>query len=326
MPVIQKRLAEFAFADDFRKDINLGNTDFLKRLILFFDGTLTVAGGAADGALTEDGLLKTVFKAITLVANGSDSFVRTTGQAEYFRRWLLSGSPGNLENPAVAVGANACRAAVVVDFDTMRTALKRAGRIAAARLSALSLILQSGDGSNGDLVTGGDRDEALTGTIEVIGEFSQADEGRTGGKRIGWSRHTVTAATDDARLSLPSGLLIPRILLVAVDNGVRANTILTKVAVELGETLTLRELSFRALQAENVERYGLELSVGAPPITGVAMVDFDVDHDLNPNKLLNTVRRRDETARLKMSVGAPTGVSYVDAFHYALDPRGVGRS
>jgi len=324
MPVIQKRIAEFAFADNFRKDINLGNTDFLKKLLLFFDGNLVV-GTTAGQTLVQDGLLKTVFKAITLVANGSDSFVRTTGLAEYFRRWMLSGSPGNLEQPAVTTGTNPCRVMVAVDFDTLRTALKRAGRIAATRLSSLSLILQTGDGSDGDLVTGASADYALSGTIEVVGEFSQADEGRSGGKRIGWSRYTNAGATADARMPLPSGLLIPRILLVAVDNALRVDTVVTKVSVDVGEILTMREMSFRALQAENVERYGLELTAGATPLTGLAMLDFDIDHDLNPSKLLNTVARRDETARLRLTVGAPTGTSYVDAYYYALDPRGVGR-
>lgn len=323
----RKKVDKFAFADDTVKDINLGNTDYLRAVIIHFKGTLTAVGGAADGALVQDGLLDTVLKKLTLTANGRDDFFSSRGKLEYFRRWFLSGSPGVLVS-VIPTGeaATVQELQVVIDLDSIRSSARWAGRINAAALRSLNLRIETGDGSNGDLVTGGDRAETLVGDIEVIGEWDDSPvEYHGGGKRVGLIRRVTAAATDDGRIALPSGLLHRQVMLFAVDNGVRDDDVIDTVKVTVGEGKVLREQSFESLQADNVEDYGVELSSGKWPLTGIGIINFDLDYDLSPAKLLNTLNRKDEAARIVLKLGSPTGTSYVEAVYYAIDRRGVGK-
>ena len=325
--LFRKKIYKYAFGDNDVEDINLGNTDYLRAVILHFKGTLTASGGAADGALIQDALPNTIFKKLTLTANGRDEFYSTRGKYEYWRRWMLSGSPGVLVSTMpTGEAATAQEVQVVLDMDSIRSSARWAGRINAAALRNLNLRIETGDGSDGDIVTGGDRAEVTAGDIEVIGEWDDSPvEFRGGGKRTGMIRRTTAAATDDGRIALPSGLLYRQILLLAIDNGVRDDDIIDEVKVTLGEGRVMRESSFEAVQSDNVEDYGLELSSGKWPLTGVAMLNFDLDYDLDPRKLLNTLGRKDEAARLVLKLNSPTGTSYVEAVYNAIDRRGVGR-
>lgn len=326
MAVYRKTVAKFAYSDSLVKDVDIGNTEFLRKLELEFNGTLTATGGTGDGSLKEDGLLKTIGKALDITANGSDKHVNTDAVGEYFRRAIMSGSPGVLVSTMpTGAAATSQRVHVVIDMDQLQTSAKFAGRVAAARLADLVLRLTTGVCET-DMVTGGDRTETLTGTFEIVGVFDSDPRGyRGGGRRITKQRLPVTAANDRARITIPSGLLVGDVLLVVVDNGVRNNVLLDTLKFQIGERDVRFETSFEDLQSDNVERFGLELSSGAPPYTGIALVHFDEDGDMSPRKLFNTVGLRVEGGRLEMNVGSPTGTSYVDVYTYAVDPAGVGR-
>ena len=327
MAIFRKQLKVLTYADSLDQVVNLGNTEYLRKLEIEFAGTLTAAGGSSDGTLKEDGLLKTILKALTFTANGSDPFALPQGISEYYRRAIMSGSPGVLVSTMPTGAASTSqRAHVVVDFDQIQSAAKFAGRIAAARLGSLDLRLQAGAVET-DMVTGGDRTESMTGTLTITAVFDSDPKAyRGGGKRIGYKRLQVTAADTAARVNLPSGQFIADILLYVVDNGVKANTLVTDVSVKVGERDERVKDTFLNLQSENVEKFGLELSSGAPPYTGIALIHFDEDGDMRPSKLLNTVGLRTEGAVLQLNVGAPTGTAYVDVFTYGVDPAGVGRS
>ena len=95
--IVRKNVAKFAYSDSLQKDdIDLGNTEFLRKVDIEFNGTLTAAGGSADGSLKQDGLLRTALKSLIFTANGNDKFANTDGVGEYFRRAIMSGSPGVL--------------------------------------------------------------------------------------------------------------------------------------------------------------------------------------------------------------------------------------
>jgi len=213
--IFRTPVANYSFSDNLREDIDIVDVMFLRALAFEFNGTLTAAGGAADGALVEDGLLKTILKSIQIRASGSDPFVDTIGLAEYFRRAILSGSPG-VHVSVIPTGAasTAQRVHVVIDFDELASAAKFAGRIDLRKLSALTLRVLAGAVET-DRVTGGDRVESMTGTMEV---YAISDDGnreigkglgfRKGGRRVDTMSHTVVGATSHAELIIPSGLLI----------------------------------------------------------------------------------------------------------------------
>jgi hypothetical protein len=333
--IFKSLLHRFAFSDNLVEDINVANVEFLRRIVFEFNGTLTAAGGTTDATLREDGLLNTVLKRLEMKADGSDPFVDSNGRAEYWRRAILSGSPGVL-NSVIPTGAasTAQRVHVVLDMDEVASAARFAGRIDARRLSSLDLRVTAG-AVEADMVTGGDRTETMTGTLEVYAVYDDgndeagAREGlgyKGGGRRIAQARHVVTAANQRAELPLPADLLIGKILLIAVDNGVRDNDILNDVTFKLGEREFVRaDVTWEDLQSSNVEDYGLELAAGLPPYTGVAIVEFDMDGDMAPRKVLNTVGLRANAAKILLDVNAPTGTSYIDMFVYGLDTAGVGR-
>lgn len=333
--IYKSRVSQFSYAELLTKDVNISNVEFLRKIEIEFNGTLTAAGGAADGALVQDGLLNTILKNILITANGSDPFVSTKGRNEYHRRAIKTGSPGVLVS-VIPTGAASTsqRVHVVIDMDEIATAVKFAGRVNARRLTSLEMRVETGQ-VEVDMVTGGDRTETMTGTFEV---YAVWDDGgrravgaedalryRGGGRRIGQQRLTVAAANERAELFIPGGLLVPSLLFLVIDDSVRDSDLLKNVEVKVGENDILRNVSFEEIQSQNVERYGLELSAGAPPVTGVAILDFDLDGDLHPAKLLSTVGLRGNAAKVVLNVGSPTGTSYVDMIAYAIDPRGVGR-
>lgn len=306
------------------EDVDFGRAEFLREVHFEFNGLLTAGAGTTDSALLEDGLLKTILKKIEFFADGRPH-VDTTGQAEYFRRAIMSGSPGVIVSTMpTGAAATAQRVHVVVDFDALRSLARMAGRLHIPNLASESLRLTFGVAET-DMTDGaGDRTDVLSGTVDVFAVFDDIPERFGGGRRIGNARWTNVGATTDARITLPSGLLISQLLFIAVDNGVRTTAVLTNVEVQLGEIERRIDQSFADLQSENVEEFGLELSAGSPPYAGLAILNWDKEGVMDPSKVLNTVGLRDNAARLILTLGAPTGVSYVDAFYYAVDPE-LGR-
>lgn len=315
-----------AFSDGKQHDVGLDDLQFLRALQFEFpNGVLTAGAGTTDATLQEDGLLRTVAKELRLSADGTDHFVESDAIAEYWRRAIMSGSTGVLKS-TMPTGAAATdqRVAFVLDLDQLQSGARFAGRIDTVHLDKLKLRVKNGVVET-DMVTGGDRPESLTGDLQVVGVWDTNPSGYRGsGRRIGHDRYIVSAATAKAAVIIPSGLLVSQILFVAVKAGVRDADILENVRVKLGENDIQRDLSFEALQSLNVEMYGLELSAGLPPYTGVAVLDFDEDRDMSPAKLLNTEGLKAQSAKAMLTVGAPSGTTYVDVYYYGVDRRGVG--
>jgi hypothetical protein len=333
--IFKTLMHQFVFGNNRVEDKDITDVEFLRRVEIDFVGTLTAVGGTTDATLLEDGLLKTLLKRIEFKADGSDPFGDTHGQAEYWRRAILSGSPGVLVSTMpVGAAATAQRVHVVIDMDELASAAKFAGRIDTRRLASLTMRITNGN-TETDMVTGGDRVETLAGTLSVYAVYddgnSEAGVAGTlgymgGGRRIAQARHTIVAANNRAELPIPADMYIGKILFIAVNNNLRVDTILTNLTVKIGEKEYLRaDVSWANLQNENVEDYGLQLVAGAPPYAGLAILDFDLDRDMKPSKILNTMGLRANAAKVLLTVGAPTGVSYVDMIVYGVDPRGIGR-
>jgi hypothetical protein len=315
MAIVRNRIKSYAYGDRKTEDVDLNAVNKLRRVILQFDGDLGVSGGTTDGTLVQDGLLQTVAKQLELIADGR-TIIDTDGRAEYFRRAILTGSPGMLVEPAVTAGTNPTKFNAVVDMDTLVSAARFAGRINVDLLQTLILRVKSGE-ADGEVVTGGDRTEALSGTVDVIAEYDER-EFRGGHRKVSKGRLTESGATDDGRIIIPSGQLIEKILLVVVDNGARDNDLLTRVKAQIGESRILRDLSFDDIRAENIDDYGLELSSGDFPYDGLAVIDFDKDRNMNPEKLFDTRGLKSNIARLTLEKGAGTGTSYVEAIFYGV--------
>lgn len=289
------------------------------------NGVLTATGGTTDATLQQDGLLRMALKSIELLVDGQDRAVESDAIGEYWRRAIMSGSPGVLLS-TVPTGASteAQRLSVTLDFDQIVSAARFAGRIDPVDFDSIKLRIKQGVEAT-DMVTGGDRAYALTGDVQVIGVYDTNPANyQGGGRRISYQRRTTIAATTDGRIIIPSGLLIGQILLVPVDNGVRDNDILQDIKIKIGENDVQREYSFEAVQSLNVEDYGLELVSGLPPYDGVIVLDFDEDRDMRPDKILNTEGLKSQTAKAILTLGSPTGVSYVDSYIYGIDRRGLG--
>lgn len=318
MAVRRNRIATFAYGDNSSETFNLITLKKLRRIIFSFVGTLTVAGGTTDGTLVEDGLLRTVLNILRVAVNGRRP-IDVQGQLMYWLRSIVTGSTGVLVEPAVTVGANPCRFSVTVDMDSLRSAARAAGRINMDIQESAFLELETSQ-ADGDIVTGGDRTETLAGTLEIIGEYD--DVAFVGGHRVlSRNRFTIAGATQDGRVIVPSGQLISGILLYAVDAGVRDQDIVNRVKVQIGEDNIFRDMSWEAIQEENVEDYGLELVAGGPPYDGLAFLNLDPDGDMAPSKILDTRNLVSNSARVTLDVNAPTGVSFVDVLFVGVDPK-----
>lgn len=316
------------FSDNKQHETVIEDVAFLKAIQFeFANGSLTAGAGTTDAALQQDGLLRALLKEIKLKVDGTDEAIDTDGIGEYWRRAIMSGSPGVLSS-VIPTGAASTdqRVSVTLDFDQLVSAARFAGRLDVVNLDTLKLRVKNGVVET-DMVTGGDRPESMTGDIQVIAVYDTSPAGyQGGGRRISHQTFVVTAATPDARIIVPSGLLVAQILLMPIKAGVRDNDILEDIKVKVGENDVQREISFEALQSLNVEDYGLELSSGLPPYDGVVVLDFDEDRDMRRQKILNTEGLKSQSAKLILKVGAPSGVSEVHAYIYAVDRRGLGNN
>jgi hypothetical protein len=319
------QVASIAYGDNALTEKRLEALDFVSNLIFDFNGNLTVSGGTTDGALVEDGLLRAVLKEIAVTADGKDQHVLSDGIGEYYRRAVMSGSPGVLRSPAVGVGTNPCRVNVTVDFDAIVSAARFMGRINARALTDFVLRLRNGIDTT-DLITGGDRTNVLSGTVDVFAEWHERAEDWFGGARyVEKKRFTLTSSETKAELNLPLNRWISQVLLVAVDDSARDDDLILSSKIRLDLREDFREQTWEAAQSLNVEDYGLETDAnGEPPFAGIALLDFDRERDMDPKKLLNTFGRKQEGAKLEFASGSPTGTAYLDAYFYSIDPAGVG--
>ena len=306
------------FVDGGDKIVDVRNVHKLAAIALLAVGTLTVSGGTTDGAMAEDGILKTLFKNLRL-ETGGHPFVHTHGQAEYFRRAIQSGSAGVLVAPATpTAGAHAVKAYVVIDLDqaARNTLAHDRGRLNADVLHDLDLVMEFGN-VEGDMVTGGDRAESFAGTVEIV-PMHFGTEWRAGHRVISRRRVDVTGAGDDMRIDLPSKQMISHILLIAVDNGVRSNSLVTRVRAFIGDEDKRVDSSWNDLQADNVEAFGIPTVSGDTPYTGLALINFDALGDMDPGKLFDLTARKEKAGKIVIENGAPTGVSYVEAITYGI--------
>ncbi len=317
----QTLLDAIAFATNGVKDIDAAKVDFLRRIIFDFTGIYTVT---VEGTLAEDGFLKTIGKSLSMLAEGGDQYVESALLYEYYRRAIMSGSPGVLVNPAVTVGANTCFAHAVLDFDQLQSAAMFAGRINAKRMETNRLRVIFGNDVDAGDMGAGIAEATLAGTLEILGEWSDDPADWKGGaRRISVVRQTVAALNTALPIPIPDNMIIPQILLVVIDNSLRDNDLLKKVTVKLGGRDVSREISWEALRGQNVEDYGLELSSGAAPNVGIAIIDFDLERNMDPKDLLDTRRLKSGGGQILLDVGAPTGTAYIDAVFYAVDPAGL---
>ena len=317
MSLRRNRVKDLSFSAGDSEEIPLTTLRKLRRLVFDFVGVLSVVGGAANGSLVEDGVLRTILKKIELLADGN-TIVDTDGRALYWLRAIMSGSQGVLVEPGVTVGDHAVRFHVELDFDQIATAAKFAGRINTDLLDSLDLRITMGN-PDGEIITGGDRAEALVGVLEIVAEYDDK-EWKGSHRRIAFRRYQNAGATTDARVTVPTGELISHILLVAVDNGVRDQAIVNRIKAMIGEDNVVRDVSWEELQGENVEDFGLELSSGLPPYAGLAVLFFDKDGDMNPDKLWDTRNLKQNAATLRFDINAPTGQSYVEANIFSINP------
>ena len=309
MALRRNKIGSQSYQDGRSEDFNLITTKKLKRIVLSFIGILTVAGGTTDGTLVQDGLLRTVLNVLRLEVNGRHT-IDAQGQLFHWLLSVLTGSPGVLIEPAVTVGANACRFNVVVPLDQLRTAMRFMGRLNTDIQGSVKLHVENGQ-AEGGIVTGGDRTETLTGDMEIISEYDDK-EWKGGYRQISKTRYSNAGATDQGRIVIPSGQLISGILLYAVDNSLLDDDIINRIKIQIGEDDIRRDVSWAALQEENVDDFGLELAAGAPPYTGIAYINFDKEGDMNPARILDTRGLAENVARITVDNNAPTGDSYLD--------------
>lgn len=315
MSLRRNRVKDLTFSAGDSEDVPIHTLRKARRLVFDFTGTLSVVGGAANGTLVQDGLLNTVLKKIEILADGS-TIADVDGRALYFTRAVMSGSPGKLVEPGVAVGDHAVAFHVEMDFDQIASGAKFAGRLDADALDSLDLRITMGQ-PDGEIITGGDRVETLVGTLEIVGEYDDKEHGG-GHRRISLRRQTIAGVNQDLRVVVPSGEMISHVLLVAVDNGVRDDDIVNRVKAQIGEDNIIRNTTWDDIQAHNVEQFGLELASGAPPYTGIALLHFDLDGDMATDKLWDTRNLKQESATLRYDVNAPTGTSFVEAFIFSI--------
>ena len=311
-PLIRRaKLIERPLAEGVPFTVNLGDIWRLHRVFMWFDGDL---GADSTGTMLTNGLLNTAFKSIVISANGR-KIIQTTGRALYKLRGLLTGSPGVHVSPATITGATVHKVMVVIDMDTIRSNLLRAGRMPARDLDSLQLTIIPGVGQT-DMCSGGDGGGDLTGEYHIYAEgFDSERDGD--GKHVGYryietDRVAITAGSANNVIYLPTGRRIQRILLETFDNSLLSSALITDLSVRIGTSDRRNELTFLDLQADNVELLGLETDSNGEFIpVGYALVEFA--RSGNPADWLDTRRMKAKAARLVFTSIAPTGTAWVNA-------------
>lgn len=310
MKIVRRKLGTITYAGSsvLRFAGGLPRQHVMQRVGIQFDGTLTVAGGSVNGTIVQDGLLDVAFSRIELKANGGESIKVTKGKLNYFRNQFYTGSPDVLVNPAVTAGANTCKAVVYLDMEMLRSVMDKAALLDTRRLSGLDLEITTGAATSG-VVTGGDRTETLTGTYTVFAEeiVGAAGEFHTNLDKL-YTLDLTGGAAGTHKIELNRGDALRSMLLLVRDNSARDNALVTNVKLVLDGVDIRVDKPFSVIQSENVREFGVELSSGAHPVTGVAIIDLDDD-----GRMANIIDTYSASkVELELTVGSITGTAGVD--------------
>lgn len=316
MPDIRERaVGTLVFADSSVLKLELPRQNVIRRIGINFEGTLTVAGGTTDGTLVEDGILN-LLRRIELKANGSDTLKSVNAKTLFFKAQFEDGSSDVLVQPAVTVGANTFRVQLYLDMLLKNTVRDTVALLDARRLTGFDLFITTGDGSNGDIVSGGDRAEVTTGTIQVtleeivgvVGEFHANVE------TLFELDLTGQAASTKRIIKLTRGDLYKTLAILVRDNAVRDNAFVINVKLIVDGTNVLVDLPWNDLQNRNVQFYGVERVSGASPVTGFAIIEFDREHELI--SLIDTLNVADFD--LEFEHGSPTSTADITVLAQTL--------
>lgn len=298
---------------------NLGDLWRLRRVFVWCDMDL---GADSSGTMLADGLLNTAVKEIIIRANGR-KIIEAPGRAFYKMRALLTGSPGILVSPSTITSATVHKTMIVIDMDTVRSQLARAGRLPAREMDSLVMTIVPGAGQT-DMTSGGDGGGTLSGEWHVYAEGLESprdgDGAHVGYRYVETDRVDVSAATPNNIIYLPTGRRIQRILLECFDDSALSSALITDLAVRVGSSDRRNEATFLDLQADNVELFGLETDSGGEfALPGYALIEFA--REGSPADWMDTRRLKAKSARIQFTSISPTGSAWVNATIFSIADR-----
>jgi len=277
----ERKVGVMTFADSSVLKLELPRQHVVRRIGINFEGTYTVSGGSADGTIVEDGILN-LLKRIEIKANGSDTLKSVSAKALYYKALLEDGSADVLVQPAMTVGTNTFKVQLYLDMVLKRTIQDEVALLDSRRLTGFDVFVTTGDGSNGDVVSGGDRTEVTAGTITVTMEevVGMVGEYHANIETLFELDLTGSAASTKREIKLTRGDLYKTLAILVRNNSLRSNALVTNVKLVADGTNTLLDMPWSDLQNGNVRFYGVERVAGAAPVTGFAIVEFDRESEL----------------------------------------------
>lgn len=252
----------------------------MRALHLILTGVLNVAGGAADGTLTEFGILN-ILKRIALVVNNKEHKVFSGPMLSLVKNLLENQVANLLTQPAVGVGANAFRAELTIPFaqeDMVRgeqfqlpTGISSAPGVKMIQDLTFGYL----GGVVADVITGGDRTNTLVSVnLEVEVEIDTAHrDARWYRKLREVEREEIipTSVSPEEGREIELGrtaIAIRRLFFLARDNSVVNNALITRLRLEADDVESM-DSEFLKLQTSARKRFGIAMP------TGGAARDFD---------------------------------------------------
>lgn len=255
-----------------------------RKLMCRLVGTVDVSGGSASGAVHTYAALKAIDR-IELIANGRDTIISVPPEALYVQNMTDYGTPGKLTNPADGSASNdkPIEAYFIIDLALVRAVRPIDTLFPAAGLSTLDLKITWG--SAGDMFTGAfDRTATVDTTTQLqVMAFEEigAIEGKFGVNKLFEIDRTISAASSNFQVQIPTGNAYRGFLFSTTADNVLVNTILDGISIESGTEVFQKWLSIEELQNYNKVQFSLEAA-----LSGYYQVDF-MDSDGRLTEILD---------------------------------------
>jgi len=311
---LRRRIGVLPYVANGISRLELPRNHVYKTLMLRLTGLMTVAGGAADGTLTDEQPMA-LLRDIRIIRNGSEVLQSIDGGTAFRIAALNYGVAPPLTPLAIpGVQANtAFEAFIPLDFASYGLSNQSLSFLRAVGTS--SLFLEITWGNEGTMITSGDRTETLSAVQVAVESHPEIMDlvGTYADKYVRIIDRQVTAASARFEIDMERGPTYQRIILKSTDEKVAAagqdtdldNNIINSVKVILdGQLYLLDEIDFDQLRAVNKVAYQQETMAD-----GYAVIDFCEDG--NPAGMIATAEATEFKVQLDVSLG--TGVTRVKA-------------
>jgi hypothetical protein len=317
-----RQLGIVPFSQSNVQRLELPRNHVFKALELELTGSVTIAGGAANG-IAHDSQPMSLIRSIRIVRNGSEVLQDLTGPEAFAIATINWGAPASflaVAGGGAVGGPTAFSANLRIDFAALGLSTPSLTLLKA--VGASSLFIEVTWGALSNLFVGNDRTGTFTNCqLRVMGIEIMDVAGRFGDKILRPIDRVVAASASDLEIQLQTGPLYKRVFFRTSQStdGDEYDTLINNLRLSVDGVLYLADrVTWNQLRAHNKRIYGLETIP-----SGYGALDFCEDG--NGAGMIATAGAAEVKFLFDVTAGAATCNLRIIPEMFVPPPQGLGQ-